>query len=72
MKRLLCHDCGKNLRNQEIALNLKIRGRSVGVFYCEDCLSERTDSTVAELRELARFFSEHGCALFSRHYVNEE
>ena len=63
MKRLLCHDCGRSLRNQEVALNLKIRGRSIGVFYCEDCLSERTDSTVGEL---------HGCELFSRQYVNEE
>ncbi|MBR2601224.1 MAG: hypothetical protein IKE08_00880 [Clostridia bacterium] len=53
-------------------MNLKIRGRSIGVFYCEDCLSERTDSTAGELRELVRFFTEHGCELFSRQYVNEE
>ena len=72
MKRLPCNECGRSRRNQEIALNLKIRGRSIGVFYCEDCLSERMDSTVGELRELARFFSEHGCELFSRQYVNEE
>ena len=72
MKRLLCHGCGRSLRNQEVALNLKIRGRSIGVFYCEDCLSERTDSTAGELRELARFFTENGCELFSRKYVNEE
>ena len=72
MKRLLCHGCGRSLRNQEVALNLKIRGRSIGAFYCEDCLSERTDSTAGELRELVRFFTEHGCELFSRQYVNEE
>ncbi len=72
MKRLLCRSCGRSLRNPEVALNLKIRGKAVGVFFCEACLAERTDSTAAELRDLARFFSENGCELFSRHYVDEE
>lgn len=72
MKRLLCRDCGSSLGNRETALNLKLRGRSVGVFYCESCLARRMDSTAGELRELARYFSENGCELFSAHYVDEE
>ena len=72
MKLLLCHDCGRRLRSPEVALNLKIHGRGTGMFCCETCLSERMDSTVADLREMARFFMENGCELFSRHYVDEE
>ena len=72
MKRLYCRDCGRSLRNPEVALNLKIRGKAIGTFFCEACLSERTGSTIAELRDLARFFAENGCELFSMHYVDEE
>ena len=72
MKLLLCNTCGRRLRNPEVALNLKIHGQGTGAFFCEDCLSEQTDSTVTELREMMRFFMENGCELFSRHYVDEE
>ena len=72
MKRLYCRDCGRSLRNPEVALNLKIHGRGTCVFFCENCLAEQTDSSIAELREIVRFFTENGCELFSRHYVDEE
>ncbi len=72
MKLLRCRGCGRRLRNPEVALNLKIHGRGTCAFYCENCLSEQTDSSVEELRELVRFFTENGCELFSRQYVDEE
>ena len=72
MKLLICRGCGRRLGNPEIALNLKLRGRGIGGFFCENCLSEQTGSTVAELREIIRFFTENGCELFSVHYVDEE
>ena len=72
MKRLYCHGCGRPLRNPEVALNLKLRGRGIGFFYCEGCLSERTGSPAADLREMVRYFTENGCELFSRPYVDEE
>ena len=72
MKRLYCRTCGQPLKNPEVALNLKLRGQGIGFFYCEGCLSARTDSTSADLRELVRYFTENGCELFARHYVDEE
>ena len=72
MKRLYCYSCGERLLNSEVALNLKLRGRSVGLFFCAACLAERMDTTADELQELTRYFTENGCELFSRHYVDEE
>ena len=72
MKSLLCRECGRRLRNPEVALNLKFRGKGTGVFFCENCLAEQTGSTVAELREMVLFFTEYGCEIFSGHYVDEE
>ena len=72
MKHLYCRGCGQSLRNPEVALNLKLRGKGIGCFYCESCLSERTGSSPADLRDLVRYFTENGCELFSRHYVDEE
>ena len=72
MKRLRCHTCGQSLKNPEVALNLKLRGRGIGFFYCEGCLAAQTGSTPADLQELVRYFTENGCELFSRHYVDEE
>ncbi len=72
MKRLNCRGCGRALRNVEVALNLKLRGRATGVFLCEECLAKSLNGTPAELREMARFFTENGCELFSGHYVDGE
>lgn len=71
MKRLLCIGCETVLRNDEIALNLKLRGRSTGTFFCMNCLARQMDCGVDELSELARFFRRNGCELFQRNYVNE-
>lgn len=70
MKRLLCRCCGTELGNTEIALNLKLRGRSVGTFFCMECLSRRTGNTVEELEQLADYFTENRCELFQRKYVD--
>ena len=69
MKRLICRDCGAELRNTEIALNLKLRGRAVGNFFCTDCLSLYTGGTAEELNRMADYFTENNCELFQRDYV---
>lgn len=53
-------------------MNLKLRGRSVGMFYCMLCLSDRTDSTVEELEQMADYFTQNGCELFQTKYVDGE
>ena len=72
MKRLLCKDCQRVLVNDEIALNLKLRNRSIGTFYCLGCFSKRFDLEKNKLTEMAAFFKENGCELFTRRYVNEQ
>ena len=71
MKRLGCAVCGRNLTNTEIALNLKLRGRAVSRFFCLSSLSRQMDCTEKELLDMAAFFRENGCELFSRQYVEE-
>lgn len=71
MKRLLCCDCAQEMNNEEIAMNLKLRGRAVGTFFCKACLSRRIDCPPETLTQMATFFRENGCELFSRQYVNE-
>lgn len=72
MKRLLCENCQSSLCNDEIALNLKLRSRSVGTFFCLKCLSHRMDCPKEKLTQMAAFFRENGCELFTRQYVNEQ
>ncbi|MDR2505040.1 MAG: hypothetical protein LBD16_02925 [Oscillospiraceae bacterium] len=71
MNQLLCGGCREPLCNDEIAVNLKLRGRAVGTFFCMDCLSERIDCAKDELLRMAVFFRENGCELFAREYLKE-
>ena len=71
MKRILCRECREKLGNREIALNLKLRGRAVGTFFCLRCLAVQTGSTGEELTQMAVFFQANGCELFARKYVDE-
>ena len=72
MKRILCARCGASLNNTEIALNLKLRGRALGTFYCLGCLAAGMEKTPEELKDLAAYFRDNGCELFSRQYVLEQ
>ena len=72
MRRLLCRDCRKELGNREIAMNLKLRGRSVGTFFCMQCLSSQTDSPAEELEQMADYFTQNHCELFGQKYVDRE
>ena len=72
MKRLLCEDCSATLDNMETSLNLKLRGRAVGTFYCLRCLGDRMDCLPEELVKLAAYFRDNGCELFAREYVDKQ
>ncbi len=69
MKRISCCDCGKNMGDMEIALNLKLLGRHIGNFHCDQCLAKVLDCSQAKLIRLARHYQESGCILFQRNYV---
>lgn len=70
LRRLLCRDCGKELIDREIAMNLKLRGRAIGTFFCMGCLAERVSGTVEELEQMADYFTRNQCELFQRKYVD--
>jgi hypothetical protein len=53
----------------EIALNLKLLGRHIGSFRCDQCLSKVLGCSQAKLIRLARYYQESGCILFQRSYV---
>lgn len=71
MKQLLCRQCSEILSNLEVAMNLKMRGRSASTFFCLGCLSEGYDMSREKLLEWADFYKKNGCELFSRNYVDE-
>ncbi|GHU84187.1 hypothetical protein FACS1894196_4920 [Clostridia bacterium] len=52
-------------------MNLKLRGRSIGTFFCLHCLSRWVDCAPAELRQMIVFWGENGCELFEHTYVDE-
>ena len=71
MKHISCADCGESLGNAEIALNLKLRGRSTGRFSCLACLARRLDCGEEKLRSMAEYYRDNGCELFARDYLGE-
>ena len=71
MKRVSCRKCRDKLLNRDIALNLKLRGRAAGTFFCLRCLAEQVDSTKEELIRIGEYFQTNGCELFAFQYVDE-
>ncbi len=71
MKHIGCADCGRSLINDEIALNLKLRGRSIGRFSCYSCLAQRLDCDDEKLHSMVEYYRENGCELFTQVYVGE-
>ena len=67
---MICRDCGEELSNREIAMNLKMRGRAIGIFFCMSCLAKHVSGTVEELEQMADYFTQNQCELFQRKYVD--
>lgn len=66
MKAVFCKDCQKRLTADEVALNQRLLGMQIGVFYCTDCLAQKLHTTSARLKVLIARFKELGCAYFTR------
>lgn len=71
MKHILCVDCGRALGDTGIALNLKLRGRATGRFFCLACLAQKLDCDEENLRSMAEYYRANGCELFAQTYVSE-
>ena len=69
MKVVHCHLCGTRMQNDEIALNLKLLGRQIGVTKCLPCLAEFLGCDEQELNIRMQQYKETGCLLFTRQYT---
>ena len=64
-EKINCISCFKHdLEKDIIALNKKLLGKDIEVFYCLDCLANYLNTTVEELLEKIEEFKEEGCELF--------
>lgn len=68
-RRVPCAGCGRALQNDEIALGIKMRGLACAKPLCFSCSAIETGATEEELRELAQWFRQSGCAHFQRDYL---
>lgn len=70
MKAITCCKCGDRLLNQDVAMNLKLLGRQIGVVYCVACLARHLGAREDQLRERQRQYMQTGCSLFARRYTD--
>ncbi|WMJ87002.1 hypothetical protein [Anaerocolumna sp. MB42-C2] len=71
MKTVQCKHCGTRIGNDEIALNIKIFGKQVGMIRCYDCLANFLDCNSDKLRNMALFYKNTGCSVFLMKYTDE-
>lgn len=63
-KSIVCCECSKKLKKDEIALCKKLLGLDTEDFYCIDCLSNYLECEKTDLEIKIQEFKEQGCTLF--------
>ncbi len=63
-KKVLCCECKKKLKKDEIALSQKLIDIDTEDFYCIYCLANVIGCTTEDLQEKIQEFKEQGCTLF--------
>lgn len=66
MKTVRCASCRRILCTDEVALNQRLLGMQIGMFYCTDCLAPKLHTTPVHLDKIIARFKELGCAYFTR------
>lgn len=62
--KVVCCDCGKVLKKDEIALTRKLIDADAEEFYCIECMADNIGCTVEDLKIKIVEFKEQGCTLF--------
>lgn len=70
-KKIRCMNCKSNLLNREVALSIKMLGRSKPEISCIHCLSNKLHIKTEVLIELSDYYERTGCEIFQRKYVEE-
>ncbi len=63
-EKIICRQCGKTLKKDEIALCRKLLDVDTEGFYCIDCLSGYLECVKEDLEVKIQEFKEQGCTLF--------
>ena len=63
-KRIICCDCGRKLKKDEIALTKKLIDIDAEDFFCIDCMAVNIGCSVEDLKDKITEFKEQGCTLF--------
>lgn len=69
--RIQCSSCKEYLINNEVAMSIKMLGRSKPEICCFYCLSEKLHIKAEGLKELSEYYERTGCEIFQRKYVGE-
>jgi hypothetical protein len=69
MKEVHCAGCNKKVTNDEIAVNIKILGKQIGIIRCYDCLAAFLNCSRAKLLELSEHYKSSGCNFFKINYL---
>ena len=64
MRKVLCCDCGKAVKKEEIALAKKLIDVDTEEFYCLPCMAAYFGCEEDELKIKIKEFKEQGCTLF--------
>jgi len=63
-RKLICYECSKSLKKDEVALSKKMLGIDVDEFYCLKCLADYLECGYDDLIVKIQEFKEQGCTLF--------
>lgn len=64
MSKIICCDCGKAVKKDEIALAKKLIDEETTDFYCLPCMAEYFGCDEDDLKIKIGEFKEQGCTLF--------
>ncbi len=62
--KIVCCECSKGLKKDEIALSKKLLGADTEDFYCIECLADYLECSRTDLEIKIQEFKEQGCTLF--------
>ncbi len=65
-----CCDCGQALRNDEIALCVKLFGLAAPRLLCVGCAADLLDTRPETLQDLIEHYRASGCVHFQRDYLS--
>lgn len=63
-KSVVCIECSKKIKKDEIALCKKLLDTDTEDFYCIDCLASYLECEKGDLEIKIQEFKEQGCTLF--------